>query len=148
MAETLAEITAAVAGITSLTDTDQLQRLDGLATDYAKLPKADAEAGLDIWFRLYERFPDDDGFGVCWGILHMIEAFHPVSDRFVVASVQRQPTEFPVLMVNRILNSGTKAVGGVDLLALLQVIADDDKNPGSIREVARGFLEHQKRVAD
>jgi hypothetical protein len=148
MADTLAEITAGVSGITSLTDTDQLKLLDGLVGDYAKLPKADAEAGLDIWFRLYERFPDDDGFGVCWGILHMIEGYHPVSDRYVVASVQRKPTEFPVMMINRILNGGVKTVGGVELLALLQGVADNDKNPGSIREVARAFLEHQKRVAD
>jgi hypothetical protein len=148
MAETLAEITAAVAGITSLTDRDQLQRLDGLATDYAKLPKAVAESGLDIWFRLYERFPDDDGFGGCWSLLHMIEGYHPVSDRFVVASFQRKPTEFPVMMINRLLNGDIKTVGGVDLLALLEVVADDDKNSSSIRDVARGFLEHQKPVAD
>jgi hypothetical protein len=148
MARTLAEITAAVQAITSLTDDDELKRLDGLAIDYAGLPKPHAEAGLGIWFGLYERFPDDDGFGVCWSILHMIESHHPVSDRFVVASVQRKPTEFPVMMVNRILNAGTKTVGDVDLLALLQSVVDDACHPDIIRETARGFVEHQKRVAE
>jgi hypothetical protein len=148
MADTLAEITAAVGAIASLNDTDQLQQLDGLVGDYAKLPKPDAEAGLDIWFRLYERFPDEDGFGVCWSILHMIEGYHPVSDRFVVASVQRKPTEFPVLMVNRILNGGTKAVGGVDLVVLLQSVVDDQTCADYVRNSAQEFLEYQKRVAD
>jgi hypothetical protein len=148
MTGTLVEISAAVAGFTSLTDTDQLKRLDDLAVTYSQLPKTDAEAGLDIWFRLYERFPEEDGFGVCWAILHMIESYHPVSDRYVVASVQRKPTEFPVMMVNRILNAGTKTVGDVDLLALLQSVVDDANRPDSIRETARGFVEHQKRVAE
>jgi hypothetical protein len=148
MTRTLAEITAAVQAITSLTDDDQLKRLDALAIDYAGLPKPDAEAGLEIWFRLYERFPDDDGFGVCWSILHMIEGNHSVSDRFVVASVQRKPTNFPVMMVNRILNAGTKAVGDVNLLVLLQSVVDDVTHPEGIRETARGLVEHQKRVAD
>jgi hypothetical protein len=145
---TLAEITAAVAAITSLTDVDQLKQLEALTVDYAGLFKPEAEAGLEIWFRLYERFPDDDGFGVCWSILHMIEGYHPVSDGFVVASVQRMPTEFPVMMVNRILNGGTKVVSPVDLLALLQSVAENTSCPDSIRETARGFVEHQKRVAD
>jgi hypothetical protein len=148
MVRTLAEITAAVQAITSLANEEQLKLLDALAIEYSGLPKPEAEAGLEIWFRLFERFPDDDGFGVCWSILHMIESYHPVSDRFVVASVQRTPTEFPVMMVNRILNGGTKVVSPVDLLALLQSVAENTSCPDSIRETARGFVEHQKRVAD
>jgi hypothetical protein len=148
MARTLAEITAAVAAITSLTDVDQLKQLDAMAVDYAGLPKPEAEAGLEIWFRLYERFPDDDGYGVCWSILHLVEGYHPVSDQFVVTSVRRTPTEFPVMMVNRLLNGGIKTVGDVDLLALLQSVADAPEHPSIIRETAQGFVEHQKRVAE
>jgi hypothetical protein len=134
-------------GITSLTDEAQLRRLEAAMDAYFAAP--DAADHLDVWFRLYERFPEDDAFGICWTILHGIERF-PASDRLVVASVRRKPSSFPVMMINRLINSGQSRVGDVELLALLQAVSLDQTAPERVRAEAAGLVEYkdQKRVAD
>jgi hypothetical protein len=121
-----------------------LDRLQALAEEYFALPEAPVH--LDVWFRLYERFPDSDGHGVFWTILHGIEG-QPGNEKFVVASVQRNPTHFAVLMVNRLLNGGIASVGDVDLIGLLQSVSVDERYPGSIRQDAEGYLSHQRNRA-
>ena len=139
---------AIVAEIDAMTPADpddlDLFRLDDLRAAHFAHPAASDH--LDVWFRLYERYPEWDGHGVAWAILHGIEA-QPDSDAHVVASVRRRPTEFPLLMVNRILNSGTTAVGDVDLLALLRSIAADESAGPAAREGAQGFLDYQRGQA-
>jgi hypothetical protein len=141
MGEDSEEIVAAIDALSSVDGADDRRRLRELADRYFTLPGA-AE-NLDVWFRLYERFPEDDGEGVFWPILHEIEA-QPGYEVFVVASVHRRQAYFPVLMVNRMLNGGIASVGGVDLLALLRRVAADEQCPPSVRQEAEDFLEHQR----
>jgi hypothetical protein len=122
-------------------DGEDLDRLQALIDEYFTSP--DAAVHIDVWFRLYERFPDDHGHGVFWTILHGIEA-QPGSDAAVVASVRRRPTYYPVLMVNRMLNGGILAVAGVDLLGLLRQIAADERVADTVRADAEQFLEYQR----
>ncbi len=86
-------------------DLDQLQRL---ADEYFVLEMNGDVEHLDVWFRLFERYSHSDGYGVFWTILHGIE--HVVSNPtelllIVNRSLQRKPTYFPMLMVNRMLNT-------------------------------------------
>jgi hypothetical protein len=118
-----------------------LDRLQSLAEEYFSL--VDAPAHLDVWFRLYERFPDSDGHGVFWSILHGIEA-QPDSEKFVVASVRRNPTRFPVLMVNSMLNAGISEAGGSSLLEVLRSVATDERALPGVRRDAEQFLQHQR----
>lgn len=67
-----------------------------------------------------------------WSILHGIEA-HPGSAEFVVASVRRQPSHFPLLMVSRLLNAGVNSAGGVQLLALLRSVSGDERWSPTVR---------------
>ena len=97
-----------------------------------------------MWFRFFERFPEGDGSGVFWTILHGLEG-QSGSDVLTVASVRRKPAEFPVLMVNRLLNAGVTSVGGVDLLDLLRSVAADPECAASVRESAAEYLEYQSR---
>ncbi|QEH34909.1 hypothetical protein OJF2_34540 [Aquisphaera giovannonii] len=120
-----------------------LARLHALAVEY--FSHAEAPRHLDAWFRLFERFPEGDGGGVFWSILHGIEA-QPGSDEFVVASVARQPTHLPVLMVNRILNSGRSMVGGCDLVALLRSVTLDERASPEVQQDAERFL--ARRLTD
>ena len=122
-------------------DSEDLDRLQALIDEYFASP--DAATHIDVWFRLFERFPDDHGHGVFWTILHGIEA-QPSSDSAVVASVRRRPTHYPVLMVNRMLNGGIPAAAGMDLLAILRQIAADERVPATVRADAEQFLEHQR----
>ncbi len=140
------DIRKVVAEIDALNPADpedlDLDRLSDLAVEY--FSSRVAPKYLGVWFHLYERFPETDGYGVFWAILHGIEA-QPGSDRFVVESVRRKPSRFPVTMVNRMLNGSITSVGGVDLLGLLAEVAADSRCPGSVREETVGFLEHQRR---
>lgn len=118
-----------------------LERLQALIDEYFALDEAPRH--LDAWFRLFERFPESDGYGVFWAILHGIEA-QPGSDAFVVESVRRRPTHFPLAMVNRMLNGGISSVGGVELLDLLRSVATDERWPDDVREDAGRFLDYQR----
>jgi hypothetical protein len=125
----------------ALTDPDDFNRLDALAVEYFSHPEAAEQLGL--WFRLYERFPESDGHGVFWSILHGIEA-QPGYEESVVASVLRNPTHFPVLMINRLINAEVSEIGGVNLLGLLGSVAEDERASPEIREDALGYLAYQR----
>jgi hypothetical protein len=119
---------------------DNFLRLRELIDRYFALP--DAAEHLDVWFQLYERFPNGDLDGLEWSILHKIEDQLGWAG-LVVASVRRQPAYFPVLMVNRLLNAGIASVGGVDLLCLLREVAADEECLTPVRDAAERFLDHQ-----
>jgi hypothetical protein len=141
------DIRQVVADIDALptVDGDDLDRLQALMDEYFAFPAAAVH--IDVWFRLYERFPDDHGHGVFWTILHGIEA-QTGSDAAVVASVRRRPSHYSVLMVNRMLNGGIRTADGVDLLGLLQEVASDERNALGVRKDAEGYLKHQRARAE
>jgi hypothetical protein len=145
MTDHLRKLIASIDGIASATDTDQLQALERAMDDYFASP--DASRHLDDWFRLFERFPDEDGYEMFWTILHGIE-HQPGYEALVVESVARFPSRFPLLMVNRMLNGGMTHVGKVDLLNLLQSVAANDACLASARAEAKGFVEHQEEAAE
>jgi hypothetical protein len=135
------QLVEAIDAITSVESADDLSRLQDLADRY--FTSRQAAKHLEVWFRLYERFPEDDGCGIFWAILHGLEAL-PDCDTQVVASVRRKPSQFPVRMVNRMLNADIRTVAGVDLLDLLKTVAADKSCPVSVRQDARGYLKHQR----
>ena len=136
----LRQVTAAVDSISSVDDAAQLAALQR-AVDQFFASSAPAQH-LDVWFRLFERFPEDDGYEMFWSVLHGLEA-QPGYEPLVVESVRRRPSQFPVLMLNRMLNAGQTAVGDVDLLALLESVAADESCPASVRDDARRFVQYQ-----
>lgn len=148
MSRDIREVVAEVDALRTVEDAD-LDRLQTLIDEYFAFPSADHH--IEVWFRLFERFPDDDGCEVFWTILHGLET-QPSYDAAVVASVRRKPTHFPVLMVNRMLNGGVVTVDGIDLLELLQEVAADKTAAAIVRKDAQRFAERQrtraKTVAD
>lgn len=87
---------------------------------------------------VFERYPEDDGFGVAWSVLHGVESL-PNYEPELLRSLARQPSEFGVLMVGRLLNAGTLAVEGVSLLDTLRELATT-ANSTRIRDTAHGFV--------
>jgi hypothetical protein len=139
MSSSIQEVVNEIDGLTGTNSDDlDLDRLHALVGEF--FSHADASANLDVWFRLYERFPEGDGYGVFWTLLHRLEA-QPGSNECVIASVQRNPTPFPLMMIKRLLNSSIASVSGVDLRELLRSVAADERRSAVVREDARRFLE-------
>lgn len=87
---------------------------------------------------VFERYPEDDGFGVASSVLHGLESL-PNYEPELLRSLARQPSEFGVLLVGRLLNAGTQAVEGVSLLDKLRELATTASST-RIRDTAHGFV--------
>ena len=98
---------------------------------------ATGEAGRHIpnLLAVLERFPEDDGAGVLWSVVHGVESL-PGYEPELVRSVRRQPSELGVTMVGRLLNGGVSQVGDVSLIGLLREVAASAATPQSVRESA------------
>ena len=140
MASALPGVVAEIDALDTLGDRG---RLDGLVTRFFAL--SEAAVHLDVWFRLFERFPIDDGADnkLFWSVMHGIER-QPGYEELVVASVRRAPADFPLLMVNRMLNGGSTVVGGTDLVALLESAARDVRRPAEVRENAQRYADRHR----
>ena len=131
---------AIIDSIYSVTDTDELQKLEAGLNALFQLPSP--ERGIETLFRLYERFPDDDGYGVFWTVLHGLEHL-PGYEPYLKASVRRIPTEFNVLMVNRILNSNLSGPQRQEWLTLLEEAKANPNASETASTQATHFIEYQ-----
>jgi hypothetical protein len=129
-------------GIRSSEEPDDLKVLDLAVTKLFQ--SGHATAAIPCLFRLFERFPDKDGFEVFWSVLHGLESL-PGYETELLKSVQRKPSEFSVRMVNRILNTGQKHVCDTDLLNLLQQVVDNPTALHSVQTEAKRFIEYQRK---
>lgn len=97
----------------------------------------DPEKAIPELLGVFERYHEEEGLGVVWGVLHGLEAL-PNYETELLRSVGRQPSEFGVLMVGRMLNSGKTEVGGISLLDTLREVAAKASS-ARIRETAQEF---------
>lgn len=132
------ELVATLDTIVSLEGPSELDRLDDAVRCLGNLPHSDR--AVDALFNVFERFPNTDDFGVFWSVLHAIEKQGGYEAR-LVQSVRRLPVEFNLVMVNRLLNSGTKVVDNTDLLG--QVVENLNYS-NSARKWAQEFSEFQR----
>jgi len=127
--------------ITSVEDQEQLNTLESVIESIEKGPiGAGTSAAL---LRLFERFPESDGYGIFWSIVHLLEAnggYEPL----LVESVENHPSEFGVMMVNRLINGGVQEVNGSPLIELLQAVSANGNAPPEVRESAEEFLDFQR----
>ena len=122
-------------------DEGQLRQLDGLVSSLS--PNSCGPAEIRALLGVFERFPEEDGFGVFWSMLHLLEAcsgYEPA----LIESVTRMPGHFNVLMVNRLLNAGVSQVQGISLVSVLSAVASSNNATGSVRKDAQRFIEHQE----
>lgn len=131
-------------GITEISNSDQLKLLDNLVQNLADAEQP--ELAIESLLQIFERFPEEDGSGVFWSILHALESFAEY-ESFLLASLKRKPTEFTVIMANRIMNDGQLKIDGEYITSLLQSISDTSSNSKRIRELADRFIEYQKNKA-
>ena len=144
---TITEVIADVDALNTAHEDDlDLDRLYQLAKEYFVLEASGDVEHLDVWFRLYERYPDSDGYGVFWTILHGIEhvMFSPTGLLLIVnRSLQRKPTYFPLLIVSRMRNTPniTSRISERVLLDLLHLYETDERCDADLRISIQGFLE-------
>ncbi|WP_446904859.1 hypothetical protein [Burkholderia sp. YIM B11467] len=96
------------------------------------------EQAIPELLSVFERYPEEDGSGVIWGVLHGLESL-PNYEPELLRSIARQPSEFGVCMVGRLLNTGRREVDGISLLDTLRELAATAKSP-LVRETAVGFV--------
>lgn len=137
----ISSIIADLASIRSLHAVDDLKKLEATLKRLAATEHP--EQAMDTLYRFYERFPLDDGYGLCWEILHLLEGM-PNYEIALVKSLQRQPVQFSLTMLERLINVGRTHVEGIDLIALLKSIADNSNENAAIREIAQDCLGSQR----
>lgn len=130
--------------ITGLSDPTQLQALDDALSRMS--PSKCGHAEFFALLRVFERFPDHDGFGVFWSINHFLEACRNYESG-LVASVRRTPCEFNLTMINRLLNGNITHVEGQSLMALLADVASGPTSSKRAQELANHFLHYQNNKA-
>jgi hypothetical protein len=84
-------------------------------------------------FNVFERFPDDDGAGVLWSIVHGVERFKTY-DRELVESLRRQPSMMGFAMIIRMKNSGANVMGGVEFDALLTELLNHERTLADLKD--------------
>ena len=141
MKASMSTFTDAALALTDPDAAEQLRAFDQALMRFASDEPADVRAG----FAVFERFPEHDGFGVFWALLHALETSATCTAE-LYASVQRQPGEFNVLMLHRQLNGGVQAVDGIALLNVLRAVAEHPGATAQTRADAARFVSlHERR---
>jgi hypothetical protein len=134
----------AISQFTDAHDEAQLRALEEAigATRRETLDVPEFKAMLSI----FERFPEDDGYGIFWSIVHLLEACGGYEPS-LLESVVRSPGEFNLLMVNRLINGGAAEVAGESLLRVLASVANNPLAVASARSWAQQFIGYQEEKA-
>jgi len=99
------------------------------------------QAAIPELLRVFERFPDDDGAGVFWSIVHGLEALRGYEPQ-LLTSIGRVPSDMGVTMLGRLLNAGCDAIDGVPTRCILQEVITRFDAGADAKETARSFLQH------
>ena len=100
------------------------------------------EKCLNSMFRIYERYPCEDN-DILWGMLHGIESI-PSYENELLKSIERQPSFFTTLMINRILNTNISHIEGQSLMDILIKIQSDSRTPTYAKECALRWVERHE----
>ena len=136
------EIIVNLNGIKSLESPNELQQLEASVDQL--FASENPKLGIEALLRVFERFPEQDGFGIFWSIVHGLESLSGY-EPLLIESVKRQPSLFGLLMINRLLNSGFFKIQSDELLSILKNIAADESRPEEIRDEAQNFVTWQER---
>jgi hypothetical protein len=104
------------------------------------LDHSGASTSFSHLLNVFSRFPDDDGAGVFWSIIHGLETF-PDYQPALLSAIRAHPTGLSLTMVNRMLNGGETHVGNTSWLSVLQSVAGNDAYSQTVRATASGFAE-------
>ena len=140
MARTARELASALEAFAGQ-DSGDLIALDALIVEaVSRDPDTDLDRAL---FGIFERFPQEDGRGVYWAIVHGLEG-RGGYEQALLDSVRRSPSPFALLMLNRISNDGQADCAGVPIMSILTEVASSASVSPEVRQEAAELLEHQR----
>jgi hypothetical protein len=140
MARTTREIASALEAFAGQ-DSGDLIALDALIVEaVSRDPDTDLDRAL---FGIFERFPQEDGRGVYWSIVHGLEGRGGYEEA-LLDSVRRSASPFALLMLNRIANDGQADCAGMSITSILTEVASSASASPEARQEAAEFLEHQR----
>jgi hypothetical protein len=141
MAATADEIIASLESFIAKDDGGDVETLDRITEGLDELPER--LRVVPAMFAVMERYPDAD-LGSPGPLVHSIERL-PLADyeSLLRNSVERQPGELNVWMVNRVLNSKVPAQDREELLTLLKLVTTHPRASRTTRQTAERFLQHQ-----
>jgi hypothetical protein len=97
------------------------------------------QKAIPAMLRVLERYPEEDGAGVLWSILHGLESLSGYEPQLMM-SVRRVPSDLGVTMLGRLLNSACQHIAGMPIReVLLEVVKRSDAGPRA-RSTADAFL--------
>ncbi len=99
---------------------------------------------IDALFTLLERFPLDDGAGVLWSVVHLLEAAGGYESR-LLQSIATAPSGLAVTMINRMINGNITRVCDTELMEVLNAVAGDETALESVRLLASKFVTYQRK---
>jgi hypothetical protein len=129
-------------GFNSDEDESQLNNLDRLIEELSSQSVISPQV-FESLFKIFERFPDSDGYGLFWGILHFIESRQGY-ESLLIESVLHKPSQFNLLMINRLINGGLFQIGNYQLLTLLELAINHPDATENSKKDAKNFIEYQK----
>ena len=132
----LENIVTALDNLRDLEDQAQMSALLRALDALSEVPQAAASEHL---FRVLERFPESDGYETFWTILHLLEDT-PDYENELIRSLRRQPNEFNVLMLSRMLNVGVHKIGEVEVFNLLHQVVENSRTPLEVELLARELI--------
>ncbi len=132
-------------GITDAENVEHLKALDVVLSELA--PDSCGPVEFEALLGVLERSPLDDGFESYWSIVHFLEACEGYEPT-LLTSIERQPADLSLTMVNRMLNVGINTYEGRPLLNVLASVAHRSDLDERLREVARDFIEYQRGKQD
>jgi len=83
------------------------RRLDDLLDELCS--EGITEGQLPVLFRVFERFPEEDGAGVLWSIVHGVESLPLDYEPFLRQSLARQPSLMAETMLERLEKAKKKS---------------------------------------
>lgn len=100
----------------------------------------DQEHFTNELLRVFEKFPDEDGAGVFWSIIHGVENFDAYEGQ-LIDSLNRQPSEMGLIMLRRIKNTGAKTVNGIEINKIVTDLLSNERTTPTLRQEIISFLE-------
>lgn len=121
-----------------ITDIEQFEPQDGNWLQLDRLLNELWETGKQENFtgdllRVFEKFPEEDGAGVFWSIVHGLENFSTYENE-LIESLIRQPSELGLIMLRRIKNSGIRTIGGIDISKIVRDILSNGQLTQTLKQ--------------
>lgn len=105
--------------------------LDDLVTALLDCPTP--EKGIIPLFKVLERFPEEDGGGVLWSVVHGLEHMGGYEQE-LLNSLNRQPSLMGLIMLRRIENTGQSEIAELKISAIYTGLLHHAKVSKSMQE--------------